>query len=75
MGIGIGGEDSVEAGAGAGAGGGARRGTGKPWRCGAAVRGSRQLQIAGSWGGRLGEGDRAASPIVNICYKPTSPQP
>lgn len=37
MGIGIGGEDSEEAGAGAGAGGGATRGTGKPWRGGAAL--------------------------------------
>jgi hypothetical protein len=42
VGIGIGGEDSeaAGAGAGAGAGGGARRGTGKPWRGGAAVGGS-----------------------------------
>lgn len=46
MGIGIGGEDSEEAGAGAGAGGGATRGTGKPWRGGAALGGSWQWAVA-----------------------------
>ena len=80
MGIGIGGEDSEEAGA--GAGGGATRGTGKPWRGGAAVGGSWQwhLRIAGGWGGRVGEGervtidgsDRAASHHKYLLYKPTT---